>query len=1292
MTMSGPGVTPYGGHAGPVLAVAYACDGATLATGGRDGIIQVWDALTGEQLHQLTGHIGAVHSIAYSPDNTCLTSAGSDGTVRVWDARTGQQQHQLTPQTDPVLSVAYSPDGSSLATAGDDGKFRIWDVHSGQQQLTSRRSDAVRSVAYAPDGATLATASRDGTVTIWDAHAGEARQWLPGHTGKVLSLAYAPGGAMLATADSSGTVRIWDSGTSEQQHRLTGHTGGVWSVAYAPDGSGLASAGYDGTVRIWDPTTGLQKHVLTGHASDVWSVAYAPDGSGLASAGHDGTVRIWDPTIGLQKQVLTGHTGKVRAVAYAPDGRTLASGGEEDGTVRIWETRTGRQQSLLTGHVGSVRSLTHAPDGPALASAGEDGTVRIWDTRSSKLQRLITHGSGVWSVAYAPDGSALASGDDNGTVWVWDTLTGEQKHRFTGHIGPVHSIAYSPDGTTLVTAGNDGTVRTWDSRAGEQRRKLTGHAVAVRSVIYSPDGTTLASGDDNGIIWIWDARSGDRQHQLTDHTAPVHSIAYSPDGTSLATAGRDGTVQIQDARSGQEHHQLTGHTAPVHSISYSPDGTTLATVGDMTIRIWNPFNGTQIDGTGFGAARRTGRPPAGVRNDAPSADDDIAATLDAETLAELIAAVATSPPLAIALIGDWGVGKSSVMLQTKQHVDKLAKMSRHNPGRSLFVANVRQVWFNAWHYCDDQLWSGLVEHLFRTLATDPDIPHDPGTTPAERAEIHSRLSRLESEKEQLSEALQAADDTRQPTGWLVRMGSPAYISRIAAATFRSLVRDVRKAPWVLAAWAALGGAAYVAWSLWGSRMGAAATAVAVVVAPAVAIGQRLWSWHGDGIGITDRLRRGLNQRQRAINQEMADLKERLALVDASARLSGFLTDRASPHAYQEFRGLVGQVRNDLERLSSDLAGARQEWEASQGSAAAPLERIILYIDDLDRCPPDRVVEVLEAIHLMLTLDLFVVVVAVDARWLIKSLEYHYQDMFGASKGLTMTGPASAPESDDDSGPASPVDYLDKIFQIPYVLGRPPTEAMGRFLRILLKTETPSSANFARGRKAGSAKGAARPKGDPAENGAAQAANAGKVAGQPPRVEPPDSGRGRALGDDQDRHPHARRTEEPDTGLPDLRPLGLQLSQAEVEFMARLGAVMPTPRAAKKLANLYRMVRIGIPESGLTDFIGSEAGGPYQAVQILLAVLVGSPATAQRIFHEIRSAADGSDIFTVFAEASEFTHGDFCGRMHTELGRIAGNTPLLAGIEEYRRWCPALARYSFHTRAMTGEPPSPSDTS
>jgi len=93
------------------------------------------------------------------------------------------------------------------------------------------------------------------------------------------------------------------------------------------------------------------------------------------------------------------------------------------------------------------------------------------------------------------------------------------------------------------------------------------------------------------------------------------------------------------------------------------------------------------------------------------------------------------------------------------------------------------------------------------------------------------------------------------------------------------------------------------------------------------------------------------------------------------------------------------------------------------------------------------------------------------------------------------------------------------------------------------------------------------------------------------------------------------------------------------------------------------------------------------VQILLAILVGSPSAAERIFREIMTAMPESDIGTVFAKmaASGLPESPLCARISTELAGISRDTPTATATSEYQRWCPTVARYSFHTRAMTSGP-------
>ena len=101
-------------------------------------------------------------------------------------------------------------------------------------------------------------------------------------------------------------------------------------------------------------------------------------------------------------------------------------------------------------------------------------------------------------------------------------------------------------------------------------------------------------------------------------------------------------------------------------------------------------------------------------------------------------------------------------------------------------------------------------------------------------------------------------------------------------------------------------------------------------------------------------------------------------------------------------------------------------------------RLIVFVDDLDRCLPEKAVEILEAIKLFLDVEGTVFVIGMDPKIIEGGIEAHYGSFFG---------------SDRSEGKEYPVGgdlYLQKIIQIPFYLPPLAMDEVGRYIEALEK--------------------------------------------------------------------------------------------------------------------------------------------------------------------------------------------------------------------------------------------------
>jgi WD40 repeat protein len=196
---------------GEILTCAYAPDGKSVLSGGWDGHLRLWDALTRRQLTAVRAAPKPISACAVAPDGKLWVSGTMEGFLGCWNATTHIPTWAFLAHSRPISAIAFGNDSQAFATASWDGNVALWDVAQSRRLRTfTGHKDVVAGCRFIPGGKTLISWSYDGSLRIWDTLRDQCLATLSGHRDRVSSAGVSPDGRWAISGCRDGEVKLWD--------------------------------------------------------------------------------------------------------------------------------------------------------------------------------------------------------------------------------------------------------------------------------------------------------------------------------------------------------------------------------------------------------------------------------------------------------------------------------------------------------------------------------------------------------------------------------------------------------------------------------------------------------------------------------------------------------------------------------------------------------------------------------------------------------------------------------------------------------------------------------------------------------------------------------------------------------------------------------------------------------------------------------------------------------------------------------------------------------------------------
>ncbi|AZO27609.1 hypothetical protein EJ071_09370 [Mesorhizobium sp. M1B.F.Ca.ET.045.04.1.1] len=437
---------------------------------GDDGIIKVWDGITGRHLGTDMSQDGGVIGVMPLPSGGLL-SWSKLGTMRIWDLRKRAQVGKEMHHPGLIISASVTADDRILSWSAD-GSVRLWDLQTGLETSPPMYHDGAVIGAGVFSGDRVISWSQDSTIRFWKVDEARVRQLESQHVRPIKEILRVGEGAVLSWS-SDGIMCVWNSNDGNLERCI--RSGGVLkSVKVVGSDYVLTLAARSAAVwrisdgiKIWEwmPERPIKDEILM-------------DENRLALISSN-QISILDVKTGkplIEKEFRPMRTGGQADsdVSWAAKAILLQSGlisiWSRD-FVAIFDDSSGQLHPLLDvkdpSEANEILNVVEIGDGRLLVAASNllaaydcsNGKI-IWEKDPGNDDDIVY--SGIFSTAIAKLSTDLFMISDGGDVQIREVGSGGLRKKFTKGLSFGDNYMLLPESGGLLIWGDDGVLEKYD--------------------------------------------------------------------------------------------------------------------------------------------------------------------------------------------------------------------------------------------------------------------------------------------------------------------------------------------------------------------------------------------------------------------------------------------------------------------------------------------------------------------------------------------------------------------------------------------------------------------------------------------------------------------------------------------------------------------------------------------------------------------------------------------------------------------------------------------------------------